>query len=133
MFNTEISILLNTEIPKFNSIEYWKCSIPKFQYYWIPKYWSSIVLNIENVQYRNFNTIEYRKKFQYWSSIIPKFFFNISPHPLIVRCCLQSWLTGKNNFQWKTSLTLIFFIKSYILWRRQNLAKFPTTISPLYC
>ena len=49
MFNTKISILLNTEILKFNSIEYWKRSIPKFQYYWIPK------------------------KFQYWSSIIPKF------------------------------------------------------------
>ena len=25
------------KIPKFNSIEYWKCSIPKFQYYWILK------------------------------------------------------------------------------------------------
>ena len=36
------------EIPKFNSIEYRKCSIPKFQYYWI------------------------LKKFQYWSSILPK-------------------------------------------------------------
>ena len=45
------------------------------------KYRSSIVLNIENVQYRNFNTIEYRKKIQYWSSIIPKKKFNISPHP----------------------------------------------------
>ena len=36
------------EIPKFNSIEYRKCSVPKFQYYWI------------------------LKKFQYWSSIVPK-------------------------------------------------------------
>jgi len=37
------------EIPKFNSIEYRKCSIPNFQYYWM------------------------LKTFQYWSSIIPKF------------------------------------------------------------
>ena len=36
------------EIPMFNNIEYRKCSIPKFQYYWI------------------------LKKFQYWSSILPK-------------------------------------------------------------
>ena len=40
MFNTEISILLNIEnvqYRNFNTIEYWKCSIPNFQYYWIPK------------------------------------------------------------------------------------------------
>ena len=41
----------------------------------------SILLNIENVQYRIFNTIEYRKKFQSRTSIIPKIIFNISPHP----------------------------------------------------
>ena len=32
-----ISGLLKIWVIPFNSIEYWKCSIPKFQYYWIPK------------------------------------------------------------------------------------------------
>ena len=39
------------KIPKFNTIEYRKCSIPKFQYYWILKMFNteiSILLNIEN-------------------------------------------------------------------------------------
>ena len=65
------------------NIEYRKCSIPKFQYYWILKMFNteiSILLNIENVQYWIFNTIEYRKKFQSQTSIIPIFFFSISPH-----------------------------------------------------
>ena len=46
------SIVLNTEnvqYQSFNTIEYWKCSIPNFQYYRIPK------------------------EFQYRSSILPKF------------------------------------------------------------
>ena len=32
-----ISVLPKIWVLPFNSIEYWKCSIPKFQYYWIPK------------------------------------------------------------------------------------------------
>ena len=47
------SILLNTENVQYqnsNTIEYWKCSIPKFQYYWILKMFNtqfSILLNTE--------------------------------------------------------------------------------------
>ena len=40
-----------------------------------------MLLNTENVQYRIFNTIEYRKKFQYRTSIVPKKKFNKNPRP----------------------------------------------------
>merc|ERR1712208_183266 len=36
------------------------------------KYRSSGSRNTKNVQYRNFNSIEYRKKYQYRTSILPK-------------------------------------------------------------
>jgi hypothetical protein len=39
-------------------------------------------LNTENVQYRIFNTIEYRKKFQYRTSIVPKKKINKNPRPI---------------------------------------------------
>ena len=58
MFNTEISILLNIEnvqYRNFNTIEYWKCSIPNFQYYWIPK----------KIPIPNFNNT--KNYFQYFS------------------------------------------------------------------
>ena len=61
-----ISGIPKISVIPFNTIEYWKCSIPKFQYYWILKMFNSeisILLNIENFQYQNFNTIEYRKNF----------------------------------------------------------------------
>ena len=69
-----------------NTIEYRKYWILNFQYYWIPKILNtefSILLNIENVQYRIFNITEYRKKFQYRSSIIPKKKFNKNPRPTV--------------------------------------------------
>ena len=56
------SILLNTEnvqYRNFNTIEYWKCSIPKFQYYWIPKIFNteiSILLNTEKISILKFNS-----------------------------------------------------------------------------
>ena len=49
----------NREIPKFNSIEYQKCSIPKFQYYWIPKVFNteiSILLNTKKISILKFNS-----------------------------------------------------------------------------
>ena len=54
----------------------------------------SILLNIENVQYRIFNTIEYRKKIQSRTSIIPKITFNISPHPILKIHFLHIQLRG---------------------------------------
>ena len=79
------------------------------QYYWILKMFNteiSILLNIENVQYWIFNTIEYRKKFQSRTPIIPKIIFNISPHPTVrttkavegapggvLRLCSAGWLS----------------------------------------
>ena len=58
MFNTEISIPLkieNVQYRNFNTIEYWKCSIPNFQYYWIPK----------KIPIPNFNNT--KNYFQYFS------------------------------------------------------------------
>ena len=47
--------ILKLSVIPFNTNEYyWKCSISKFQYYWILKMFNteiSILLNIENVQY----------------------------------------------------------------------------------
>ena len=91
--------ILKLSVIPFNTIEYWKCSILKFQYYWILKMCNteiSILLNIENVQYRIFNTIEYRKKCQSRTSIIPKIIFNISPHPTLYKPYLDAIL---NNFK----------------------------------
>ena len=46
-----ISGLLKIWVIPFNSIEYWKCSIPKFQYYWIPK--KIPVLKFNNTEKKN--------------------------------------------------------------------------------
>ena len=47
------------KIPKFNSIEYRKCSIPKFQYYWILKIFNteiSILSNTKKISIMKFNS-----------------------------------------------------------------------------
>ena len=69
----------------FNTIENFNNTA---QYYWIPKILNtefSILLNIENVQYRIFNITEYRKKFQYQDSILPKKKINKNPRPSVDR------------------------------------------------
>ena len=70
------------EIPKFNSIEYRKCSIPKFQYYWIPK------------------------KIQYWSSIILKFSILVLKIPNFQTTWIMRIIFCKN---WKTDFFSNFF------------------------
>ena len=72
------------EIPKFNSIEYRKCSIPNFQYYWI------------------------LKKFQYWSSIIPKFSALLPQIPNLQ----MSWILRKKNSKKNFFFFLVFFFKN---------------------
>ena len=82
------------EIPKFNSIEYRKCSIPNFQYYWI------------------------LKKFQYWSSILPKVSVLV---PKIPKCQMSLILRNKilkkfkkyiffQNFQYSWIFSVFFSI-----------------------
>ena len=59
-----ISGISKISVIPFNTIAYWKCPIPKFQYYWILKMSNtkiSILLNTEDGQYRIFNTIEIEK------------------------------------------------------------------------
>ena len=51
----------NVQYRNFNIIEYWKCSIPKFQYYWIPKIFNteiSILLNTKKILILKFNSTE---------------------------------------------------------------------------
>ena len=72
------------EIPKFNSIEYRKCSIPKFQYYWIPK------------------------QIQYWSSIIPKFSILVLKIPNFQTTWIMRIIFCKN---WRTDFFFKFFSK----------------------
>ena len=103
MFNTEISILLNTEILKFNSIEYWKCSILIFQYYWIPKIFNteiSILLNTKKVSILKFNSTK---------------LFGISPDlPKIPKCTIFSakeirQFCFSKNFWIFFDICLVFF------------------------
>jgi hypothetical protein len=95
-FGTKIKCWIKNQ--KFFRVFYRKCSTFRYfryfvktenfsntvQYYWILKVFNteiSILLNTEDGQYRIFNTIEYRKKLQSRTLIIPKIIFNISPHP----------------------------------------------------
>ena len=65
------------------------------QYFWILKMFSkeiSILLNIQDGQYRIFDIIEYQKKFQSRTSIILKIILNISPHSSADPFCEHSTL-----------------------------------------